>query len=199
MSGQGAGGDVGGLPGGAGRPPAEAGGAPEVPALRRGVRLGIDVGTVRIGVARCDAAGILATPVRTVARRRDAADLAELVDLAREHEAIEVLVGLPRSLSGAEGKSAGAARGYAVRVAAALAPVPVRLVDERLTTVSAHQALHASGRPGRRHREVVDQVAAVMILEQALEVERRTGRPAGELVTPGGAAGKDAGDKETTP
>jgi putative holliday junction resolvase len=158
------------------------------PGLRRGVRLGVDVGTVRIGVARCDAAGILATPVRTVARRKDGADVAEIAGLVREHEAIEVLVGLPRSLSGREGKSAGAARGYAVRVAAAVAPVPVRLVDERLTTVSAHQALHASGRPGRRHREVVDQVAAVMIVEQALEVERRSGKPAGELVRTQGPA-----------
>jgi putative holliday junction resolvase len=153
------------------------------PALRRGVRLGIDVGTVRIGVARCDAAGILATPVRTVTRRQDGRDVEEIVALVREHEAMEVLVGLPRSLSGAEGTSAQAARGYAVRVAAAV-DVPVRLVDERLTTVSAHQALHASGRPGRRHREVVDQVAAVMIVEQALEVERRSGSPAGELVSP---------------
>ncbi|MFD1505136.1 Holliday junction resolvase RuvX [Georgenia yuyongxinii] len=153
--------------------------------FRRGVRLGLDVGTVRIGVARCDPSGILATPVRTVARQKDGSDLAEVVALAREHEAIEVVVGLPRSLSGRQGKSAAAARGYAVRVAATLAPLPVRLVDERLTTVSAHQALHASGRPGRRHREVVDQVAAVMIVEQALEIERRTGVPAGELVGPG--------------
>ncbi|PFG37978.1 putative Holliday junction resolvase [Georgenia soli] len=157
------------------------GGAP--PAFRRGVRVGIDVGTVRVGVARCDASGILATPVRTVARRKDGKDVAEIAQIVREHEAVEVLVGLPRSLSGGEGRSAQAARGYAVRVAAAV-DVPVRLVDERLTTVSAHQALHASGRPGRRHREVVDQVAAVMIVEQALEVERRSGNPAGELVHP---------------
>ncbi|MPV38004.1 Holliday junction resolvase RuvX [Georgenia subflava] len=160
-------------------------------ALRRGVRIGIDVGSVRIGVARCDAAGILATPVRTVARRKDGADLAEIVSLVGEHEAVEVLVGLPRSLSGREGPAADAARGYAVRVAAALDPLPVRLVDERLTTVSAHQALHASGRPGRRHRDVVDQVAAVMIVEQALEVERRTGAPAGELVVPDVPAGNE--------
>ncbi|WP_127127719.1 Holliday junction resolvase RuvX [Georgenia sp. SYP-B2076] len=184
--------------GGAGDPTGPEGPA-AVPALRRGVRLGVDVGTVRIGVARCDAAGILATPVRTVARRKDGADLGELIALVHEHEAFEVLVGLPRSLSGREGRSASAARGYAARLAAALAPVPVRLVDERLTTVSAHQALHASGRPGRRHREVVDQVAAVVILEQALEVERRTGVPAGELLKVGGAAGTDAADKETTP
>lgn len=150
--------------------------------LRRGVRVGVDVGTVRIGLARCDAAGILATPVRTVHRRSDGGDVAEIAAEVRELEAIEVLVGLPRGLSGTEGKSAGAVREYAERLSDAVAPVPVRLVDERLTTVSAHQTLRTAGRPGRRHREVVDQVAATLIVEQALEYERRTGQPAGELV-----------------
>lgn len=153
-------------------------------ALRRGVRVGVDVGTVRIGLARCDASGILATPVRTVQRRPDGADVAEIAAEVRELEAIEVLVGLPRGLSGTEGRSAGAVREYAERLSDAVAPVPVRLVDERLTTVSAHQALRTAGRPGRRHREVVDQVAAMLIVEQALEYERRTGEPAGELVGP---------------
>lgn len=150
--------------------------------LRRGVRVGVDVGTVRVGVARCDRDGILATPVRTLRRDAGGAELAELAAIVADEDALEVLVGLPRHLSGREGRSADDARGYALRVAVALAPVPVRLVDERLTTVSAHQALHAAGRPGRRHREVVDQVAAVMIVEHALETERRTGSPAGELV-----------------
>lgn len=162
--------------------------------VRRGVRLALDVGSVRIGVARTDAGGVLALPVRTVARAKDGTDLAEIVALAHEYEAAEVLVGLPRSLSGEEGASAKAARAYAVRVASALFPLPVRLVDERLTTVSAHQALYASGRPGRRHREVVDQVAAVMIAEHALESERHTGEPAGELV--GNA--EPCADKETS-
>ncbi|GAA4424333.1 Holliday junction resolvase RuvX [Georgenia halophila] len=148
------------------------------------MRIGVDVGSVRVGVARCDADGILATPVRTVSRdrARPGADVREIADIVREQEALEVLVGLPRSLSGRNGPAAGTARGYAHQLAAAVAPVPVRLVDERLTTVSAHQALHASGRSGRKHRQVVDQVAAVMILEQALEIERRTGNPAGETV-----------------
>lgn len=155
---------------------------PTRPTFRTGVRLGVDVGTVRIGLARCDPAGILATPVRTVRRRPDGGDLAEIAQEARDVEALEILVGLPRGLSGTEGKSAAAARGYAERLAAVVAPVPVRLVDERLTTVSAHQALRSAGRPGRRQREVVDQVAATLIVEHALEIERRTGEPAGELV-----------------
>lgn len=152
------------------------------PTFRTGVRLGVDVGTVRVGLARCDPAGIVATPVRTVRRRSDGADVAEIALEARDLQALEILVGLPRGLSGAEGRSAVAARGYAGRLAAVVTPVPVRLVDERLTTVSAHQALRSAGRPGRRQREVVDQVAAVLIVEHALETERRTGEPAGELV-----------------
>ncbi len=151
------------------------------PGFRRGVRLGVDVGTVRVGLARSDADGLLATPVETVGGDR-AAQLGRIAEVARELDAVAVVVGLPRQLSGGEGRAASLAREYALDLARECAPVPVRLVDERLTTVSAHQALHRSGRPGRRHRAVVDQVAAVMILQSALDQERRTGHPAGELV-----------------
>lgn len=150
----------------------------------RGVRLGVDVGAVRVGLARSDADGLLATPVETVTGERDA-QLRRIVEVVQELGAVGVVVGLPRQLSGAEGRAAAAAREYARLLARACAPVPVRLVDERLTTVSAHQALHRSGRPGRQHRAVVDQVAAVMILQEALDQERRTGQPAGELVDHG--------------
>ena len=117
--------------------------------FRRGVRLAIDVGTVRIGVARCDLDGILPTPVRTVSRQGAQEGLAELTALVVEHEPIEVIVGLPRSLHGGEGSAAQAVRAYAGRLSHAIDPVPVRLVDERLTTVSAHQALHAAGKSSR--------------------------------------------------
>jgi putative Holliday junction resolvase len=155
--------------------------------MRRGVRLALDVGTVRVGVAACDPAGLVATPVVTLAREpvRDGGvppDVARVARLVADHEAIEVVVGLPRSLSGAEGSSARAVRAYADIVARAVAPVPVRLVDERLSTVSAHRALHAAGRPGRRHRGVVDQVAAVTILQHALDAERTSSAPPGETV-----------------
>lgn len=156
-----------------------------VPDLRPGVRLAVDVGTVRIGVARCDAQGILATPVRTVSRKGPEEGLAELAELVREHAPIEVIVGLPRSLHGGEGSAAQAVRAYSGRLSHAIDPVPVRLVDERLTTVSAHQALHAAGRSSRKHRSVVDQVAAVMILQAALDSERNSGTPPGTaLVAP---------------
>lgn len=149
---------------------------------RAGVRLGIDVGTVRIGVARSDPSGLLATPIETL--QRTAADdrVSRIAELAHEHDAIEVVVGLPRSLSGARGRAAQDVLAYATRLAHVVQPLPVRLVDERLTTVTAHQALSRAGRSGRRQRSVVDQVAAVLILQSALDTERGAGRPAGELV-----------------
>lgn len=151
---------------------------------RRGVRLGIDLGDVRIGVASCDPSGLIATPVETVARGDG--DLARLRVLALEHQAIEMVVGLPRSLSGGEGPAAAKVRGFAAELAAAITPdgLTVRLFDERLSTVSAEAVLRQQGRKGKRRRAVVDQAAAVVILQNALDTERGTGRPAGELVTP---------------
>lgn len=154
--------------------------------VRRGVRLAIDVGSARIGVARCDPGGSLASPLTTVTRGRG--DLARLAELTEQHGAIEVIVGLPTSLSGAEGTAAATARAFARSLAARLAPVPVRLVDERFTTVTAHDALRTAGRDSRARRGVVDQAAAAVLLQAALDTERTTGRPAGEQVgSPAGA------------
>ncbi len=148
--------------------------------MRRGVRLGVDVGDVRIGVARSDPSGMIATPLETV--RRGRGDLERLAALAREDEAVEVVVGLPRSLSGREGPAAAKVRLFAVRLADLLSPLPVRLCDERLSTVSAEAVLREQGRTGRRRRAVVDQAAAVVILQNALDTERGTGTAPGELV-----------------
>lgn len=148
--------------------------------FRRGVRIGVDVGNVRVGVARSDRDGILATPVATITGQLPDS-IEELRGIIAGEDAMEVIVGLPRSLSGGEGGAARTVRDYAQHLAQAL-EIPVRLVDERLTTVSAHGAMHASGRPGRKHRQVVDQVAAVMILQHALDMERQTHTPAGEVV-----------------
>ncbi len=147
--------------------------------MRAGVRIGVDVGTVRVGVASCDPAGTLATPVETLPR--GAGDLGRLGDLVRQYAAVEVVVGLPISLSGAHGKAAASARAFAQRLAAAVG-VPVRLVDERLSTVDATRTLRESGLGGRRHRAVIDQAAAVIILQSALDAERSTGTPPGVLV-----------------
>ncbi|MFD0686313.1 Holliday junction resolvase RuvX [Actinomadura fibrosa] len=148
--------------------------------MRHGVRLGVDVGSVRVGVARSDPGGILASPLETV--KSGKGDIDRLVELAAEHEAIEVVVGLPTSLSGREGPAAEAARRFAGRLAGRLAPGTVRLCDERLTTVTAEAGLRAGGVHGQARRKVVDQAAAAVMLQAALDGERLTGSPPGEIV-----------------
>ena len=151
--------------------------------MRTGIRLGIDVGTVRIGVSRCDPSGLLASPLETVKRADDGTDVARIAQLAAEHDAIELVVGLPLALSGRRTASTEDAVGFAERLAGALA-VPVRLVDERLSTVSATVSLRQSGKNSKKSRTVVDQSAAAVILQHALDAERSTGRPAGSEVLP---------------
>ena len=146
--------------------------------LPRGVRLGIDFGSVRLGLAASDPDGLVATPVATL----EPGDRARLVREVCERGAAVVYVGLPRHLSGVEGTAAGSARAYAVSLAGEIEPVEVRMVDERMSTVSATAAMRAAGRAGRRQRSVVDQAAAVVILQGALDAERATGGRAGELV-----------------
>lgn len=152
------------------------------------MRLGIDVGSVRVGLARSDPGGVIATPVATLARNGAGEAVPEIVQAVRETEAVCVVVGLPKSLDGIERAAARSARAYAERVARAIAPIPVRLVDERMTTVSAHRAMRDAGRAGRRQREVVDQVAAVLILQSALDAELASGAMPGELVDVGTGA-----------
>lgn len=148
--------------------------------FRRGVRLGIDVGRARIGVARCDPDGLLAVPVETVPR--DDASVTRIAQLAAEHGPLELVVGLPINLRGEDTASTADAREFAVAVAHA-SGCPVRLIDERLSTVTAHQALRASGRTQRSSRGVVDQAAAVVLLQHAIDTEKGTGRPAGVALT----------------
>lgn len=157
--------------------------------MRHGARLGVDVGDVRIGVAQSDPSGLIATPVETV--RRGRGDLARLCELAGEASVVEVVVGLPRSLSGGEGPAAAKVREFAVLLAEAVHPVPVRLCDERLSTVSAEAVLRGQGRKGQKRRAVVDQAAAVVILQNALETERNSGRPPGETVPVGRPADRE--------
>ena len=148
--------------------------------MRPGVRIGIDVGSVRIGVARTDPAAILAVPVETVPRSEG--DLPRIAAIVTEHGAVEVVVGLPLSMSGKPGPAAALAREFAVLLAPVVAPVSVRLVDERLSTVSATRDLRAAGRSSRTSRAVVDQAAAVVIVQYAVDRERATGRAPGTLV-----------------
>jgi putative Holliday junction resolvase len=150
--------------------------------VRPGVRLAVDPGSVRIGVARSDPSGALATPLTVV--RRGRGDLDALASLAATEGAMEILVGLPRSLSGRDGPAAAAARQFAADLAVRVAPLPVRLIDERFTTATAHDALRAGGHDSRARRQTVDSAAAAILLEAALDSERRTGRAPGELVPP---------------
>ncbi|RFU38186.1 Holliday junction resolvase RuvX [Actinomadura logoneensis] len=148
--------------------------------MRIGVRLGVDVGSVRIGVARCDPGGVLASPLETV--KAGKGDVDRLVRLVEENEAIEVVVGLPTSLSGREGPAAASARRFARMLADRLPPGTVRLYDERLTTVTAESGLRAGGVHGQARRKVVDRAAAAVLLQAALDGERLTGRAPGESV-----------------
>ena len=149
--------------------------------MRRGVRLALDIGDVRIGVASSDPDGILATPVATI--QRGPGDLERIAALAAELAAVEIVVGLPRSLSGGEGPAAVKIRETEERVRAKVqegnSGTAVRLVDERFTTVTAERMLRERGKKGSKRRAVVDQAAAVVILQHALDLERETGNPPG--------------------
>ncbi len=155
--------------------------------MRHGVRLAIDPGNARIGVAVSDPSGMLASPVETVPRGRGAVE--RIAVLVLEREAREVIVGYPASLSGKEGPAARSSREFAHSLARLLAPVPVRLVDERLTTVTAQGHLlsgasfgRKGAKGGRARRSVIDQAAATVLLQSALDQERSTGHPPGEIV-----------------
>ena len=160
-------------------------------AFARGRRMGVDVGLVRVGVALCDPDGILATPLTTLRRDpRKGFDVKLLAGLVQEHDVVAVYVGLPRSLDGGENASTAMARDYAEALVRRLRvkgrEVPVRLVDERLSTVDAHRVLLAAGISRRDHMDKVDQVAAATILQSALDRARSTGAEPGAPVDPPG-------------
>lgn len=158
------------------RVPDRPGGPLDPPDPGRGRRIGIDVGTVRIGVAASDPDGILATPLETVARdRRKNSDrhVRRLASLVRDLGAVEVVVGLPRTLADRSGSSARDAIALADDLARRIAPTPVRLADERLTTVVAQRSLREAGVRAKGQRSVIDQAAAVGILQNWLD-QRRT-------------------------
>jgi putative Holliday junction resolvase len=147
--------------------------------MRLGVRLGVDVGRARIGVARSAPGSAFAVPVETVARGDG--DVTRIAALADEYDAVELVVGLPLSLSGGRTASTEDAAVFAADLAEAVT-VPVRMVDERLSTVTAQSAMRASGRTSKTSRAVIDQAAAVVILQHALDVEASRGTPPGVVV-----------------
>jgi len=153
--------------------------------MRAGVRIGVDVGNVRVGVARTDPTPSLALPLQTLTRDNgdDWGSVALNIErIVLEYSAIEVIVGLPLNLKGAETASTQSALACAERIAQTIHPIPVRVVDERLSTVSAAGALRESGIDARRNRKMIDQQAAVIILQHAIDTERLSGSPAGRQV-----------------
>lgn len=146
--------------------------------FRRGRRIALDVGSVRVGVASCDPDGILATPLDVVRRDDDTTAVARIAVLVDEQSALEIVAGRPRSLDGSDRAAVGAAEEF-LRAVASAVDVPIRLVDERFTTVQAHGVLQSAGRNSKQRREIVDAVAAVLILQAALDTEKSGGSPAG--------------------
>lgn len=148
--------------------------------MRQGRRIAIDVGDVRIGVAVSDPAGMIATPVETVAAGKLAMD--RLAKIVTEFEPVECVVGLPLSLSGREGPAAVKVRAFAALLAERIAPVPIRLFDERMSTMTADSLLRQSGKSGSKKRSIIDQAAATVILQTALDTERTSGSVPGETL-----------------
>jgi putative holliday junction resolvase len=144
-----------------------------LPVLPEGVRLGVDVGSVRIGVAVSDPAAHVALPLEVVpADRYGGSDVARIAELAAAYAVVEVVVGLPLTLRGEEGAAAAAARSFGDRLVARVAPARVRFVDERLSTVTAAASLRASGVSTRQGRGTVDAAAAAVLLQAALDTDR---------------------------
>lgn len=161
--------------------PAESGVYPQ------GIKLGVDVGTVRVGVAICDGDAILATPLKTLDRNpKKNSDVRVIAALAADRGAVQIFVGLPRTMKGEEHASARMATEYAQLLVQALEraglDVPVHLVDERLSTVTAHRHLHQAGMSSKNHRKVVDQVAAAGILQHAIDMQKARGTDVGSRV-----------------
>lgn len=148
--------------------------------MRPGVRLAVDVGSVRIGVARSDASATLAVPECTLDARKNW--LSGLQDVVEEYEPVEIIVGLPVSLDGRENAAAQRVREVVQQITSAIPEVPLRLVDERMTTNVAHQQMRATGVSTRDSRQFIDQAAAVIMLQEALDSERANGAAPGTLV-----------------
>jgi putative Holliday junction resolvase len=150
----------------------------------KGVLIAVDVGSVRVGIARCDHSRVLALPEATLAR--DQHTCQRIADLAREVDAQAIIIGLPLTMSGERGPAASHVEQFAAELAL-VSPCEVRLLDERLTTREAQRGLHGAGRDVRRSRAVIDQAAAVILLNHALDAERASGIPAGRRVNLSGS------------
>jgi putative holliday junction resolvase len=143
--------------------------------------LGLDFGDRRIGVAVSDEMGLTAQPVLTLVRKNTKQDLKSLGRLLRKFSCAAIVLGNPLYLSGDLSPQATKAQAFAEDLRSAFG-LPVYLWDERLTSAEAHRHLHAAGRPLSGHREVVDQVAAVLILQGFLDARRFAATPGTGIV-----------------
>ena len=134
--------------------------------------MAIDYGDVRTGVAVSDASGLLAGYTTVVHSRSSGRAAEEVARIARERQADELVMGFPRNMDGTEGPRADLYRAFAALVEEK-SGMPVRLWDERRTTIEAHQILHASGKRMKAHKQNVDAVAASLILEGYLAYKAR--------------------------
>jgi putative Holliday junction resolvase len=138
--------------------------------------LGLDIGTKRIGIAVSDELGLTAQPVMTLETRRNPReDLRSIARLARRHSVVGIVVGNPLHISGKVSPRAAKVQAFAAELEA-LTGLPIHLWDERLTSREAHQILYEAGHARQDHKELVDQVAATLILQSFLDEERRKGR-----------------------
>ena len=144
--------------------------------MRKGRRVCLDPGSVRIGVAVSDIDGMLASPRPAV----PSGALDRIRGVLDEVEPLEIIVGLPVGLDGLEGHAARSAREFAGRLAAVTA-LPIRFVDERLSTVQAQRGFHDQGRSIRHSRDMIDSASAAVVLQYALDAERTSGAPPGEV------------------
>lgn len=147
--------------------------------MRTGIRLACDVGRARIGIARSDPRGVLAVPLDAVPAGEDSAGRVSAI--AREYEAIEIIVGLPITMAGTRGPAAEYTEEWVARLLR-VTDLPVRLHDERLTTVQAQRGLHEAGRTAKTSRSVIDSASAVVLLQTCLDSERVSGQPTGTEV-----------------
>ena len=141
--------------------------------MQIGRRLAFDYGSTRIGVAVSDQTGIIATPVATL-QRSSSELLAQLKELFDEYQPIYVIVGEPRHLSGASSQTMSEMRGF-LDLLTSLTPAPIHLIDERMSTVSAARTLRELGHNAKNSKAKIDSMAAVAILESALNKERISG------------------------
>lgn len=150
--------------------------------MRLGVRFALDLGSVRIGVARCDETGTLASPHMVWQVSDEQTLFSQVADILAEYEPIEIVVGLPTNMRGEQGLAAQGVRDQAKSLQQHFPHITWRLVDERLTTAAARKQLAASGYTTRTDKRLIDAAAAVVLLEDTLEAERRQGVPPGEVV-----------------